>query len=373
VITAEQELLSRCHPSCRTCTNECLLLQTLNVNGLALAGLKGASGEALIPFSCTACDLCAVICNRKLSPAELLREWRAEVAASAEGVPAGLAPCLTDHPNNLYTSYRRAYAGDTCFPEPVPAETVFFPGCAMGATTPNLALTVFDSLQKRYPGLGWLEGCCFDLLDKLGLDERYGWAQQSLAAQVTQAGARRIVTACPTCHYRLSRTFPELQIISIYQLLAGERRRVSGLPARIAVHDSCADRKHQDLGCAVRGLLPQTDELKHKGKRSLCCGAGGGVNFANPDLAAETARRRWAEVEASGAQLLVTYCTRCAVQLSGTTPGIPVAHILDLIFDLEQDYGQVAARMQSLLRPIDGPGREGAAAVRSTRKEGIAA
>ncbi len=218
----------------------------------------------------------------------------------------------------------------------------------MSAYRPELALAVFDSLQKRFPGLGWLDSCCYDLLDTLGLEERYAQAQQPLRAELKRGGVRRMVTACPTCHYQLAQAFPDLQVISIYQLLADERRKITGLPDKIAVHDSCADRTRQVIGGAVRSLLPETQKLKHEGKRSLCCGAGDGVSFTNPELSQEIARRHWAEVEASGAQLLVTYCTTCAIQLSQTSPGIPVAHILDLIFGLEPEYTEIAARICSL-------------------------
>jgi Fe-S oxidoreductase len=186
----------------------------------------------------------------------------------------------------------------------------------------------------------------------LGLEERYAQAQQPLSAELAQHGVRRMITACPTCHYRLAHAFPDLQILSIYQLLADERRKISSLSGKIAVHDSCADRTRQMIGGAVRSLIPETQKLKHEGKRSLCCGAGGGVSFSNPELSWEIGRRHWAEIEASEAQMLVTYCTNCAVQLSQTSPGIPVAHILDLFFGLQRDYPQITARIRSLCRDL---------------------
>jgi Fe-S oxidoreductase len=348
VSIAVDAIKSRCHPSCRTCAAECLLLHKLDVNGVGLAELKAVSTDFSIPFSCNACDLCAAICTRRLNPGEVMRAWRAEVAGSDSGLPPALGPRLADQPENLYAAYRRAYPGDVGLPEPSPAETVFFPGCALSAYTPDLALAVFDSLHKRFPRLGWLDGCCDDVLDRLGLEPRYALAQQALAAKVAKRGVRCIVTACPSCHHRLAQSFPELQVISIYQNQADERRKVNGLPGRVAVHDSCADRFRQELGPAVRGLLPETQKLKHEGKRSLCCGAGGGVNFTNPELADEITHRRWAEVEASGAELLVTYCIRCAVQLSQFGPDNQVVHILDLIYAREPDYGQIVARLRGL-------------------------
>jgi Fe-S oxidoreductase len=346
MVDPKNDIQTRCHPSCRTCTSECLTLQRLDVNGLGLVELKAASTDRRVPFACTACDLCAVVCTRRLNPGKVFRAWREEIASSDGGLPASLNPRLTDQPENLYSAYRYAYSAGIRFPEASRAEMAFFPGCALSAYTPELALAVYDYIQKRFPGAGWLGGCCYDLLDKLGLDNRYDRAKGSLVAEVAEWSVRRIITACPTCHYRLAQIFPELQVISVYQVLADERLKLPSLPVKIAVHDTCPDRFRQEIGSAVRALLPETQKIKHEGKRSLCCGAGGGVNFTNPELADEIGRRRWAEVESSGAGLLVTYCSNCAAQLARTSTSLPVAHILGLIFGLEHSYTQIAERIQ---------------------------
>lgn len=342
----EQTLRDRCHASCRTCVRECVLLQQLGVNGLGLVELRATARDALIPFSCTGCDLCAAVCTRRLNPAEFLRAWREEVVVNQHGAPAQLEICLTDRAQHIYSLYRRMYSNELCVPAAEPAEILYFPGCALSAYTPELAMAAFEYLQKRFPGVGWLDGCCYNRLDTLGLNARYAQAQEALAAGIAQRGARRIITACPTCHYRLSKNFPALQVVSIYQILAGEMRKLSSLPERIAVHDSCADRFRQEIGKATRSLLPETLKLAHEGKRSLCCGAGSGVDFANPGLSQEIAARRWAEVQASGAQLLITYCTNCAVQLSSAGASLPVWHILEPVFGLMQDYSEIADRLR---------------------------
>ena len=72
------------------------------------------------------------------------------------------------------------------------------------------------------------------------------------------------------------------------------------------------------------------------------------MNLANPELADELAERRWAESDASGAQCLVAYCTNCAVQLAGVELSRPVDHIFGLIFGLETDYRQIAARIRKI-------------------------
>lgn len=345
----EDTIKERCHPSCRTCTNECLLLQQLKVGGFGLVELKQASNDWRIPFSCNACNLCAAACNRKLSAADLMRAWRSEISASQTGLPGQLALRLTDTPDNIYAQYRRLSPAE--FPASNPAtqttcvETIFFPGCALSSFTPQLAQKAFDYLQQRYLGVAWVDDCCHDLLDKIGLDERYQLAAAALVNTISQTGAKRIITACPTCHYRLKKVFPELEIVSIYKILSHDRMLPGGLSERLAVHDSCPDRIPQEIGKAVRSLLPPLQKLKHEGRRSLCCGAGCGVDFSNPEQAKEAAVYRMKEVSASGAQRLVVACTNCAVLLCNTGAGIPVSHILELVFDQTQDYASISDRI----------------------------
>ena len=142
--SAIQDLQNRCQMSCRTCVGECLLLQQLGVNGLGLTELKAAAPEALTPFYCTACDLCAVACNRRLNPGAALRQWRGEIA-EAQGVPARLRPRLTDQPEDIFSRYRQDYGQEADHPES--AETVFFPGCALSAYRGGLALAVFEPAE----------------------------------------------------------------------------------------------------------------------------------------------------------------------------------------------------------------------------------
>jgi hypothetical protein len=66
--------------------------------------------------------------------------------------------------------------------------------------------------------------------------------------------------------------------------------------------------------------------MKHSGKKTLCCGEGGGVHYKSPGLA-----RKWGlmrQKETQGKQV-VTYCAGCAHFLGRYCS---TAHILDLLF-----------------------------------------
>lgn len=71
---------------------------------------------------------------------------------------------------------------------------------------------------------------------------------------------------------------------------------------------------------------------------AFCCGGGGGVPEAFPDLARNTALHRLDEAESVGAEWLVTACHHCRANLSNAqkaplTRALPVVDIIDLVYE----------------------------------------
>jgi Fe-S oxidoreductase len=71
---------------------------------------------------------------------------------------------------------------------------------------------------------------------------------------------------------------------------------------------------------------------------AFCCGGGGGVPEAFPDLARQTARHRLDEAASVGAECLATACHHCRANLSGAqgsseTSPLAVVDIIDLVYE----------------------------------------
>ena len=345
----ETQIRERCHPSCRTCVRECLLLQQLGVNGGGLVEWKLAGGDLAIAYSCSSCDLCASVCNRRLDPGGVLKTWRQFLSECAESSLARRSLRQTDLPGHLYERYSDNFAVEDPYPKPGPGRDSFFPGCAMSAFTPDLSYAAFELLRESLPDIGWLEGCCYDPLEKLGFINRFETATRKLYENIAGWGIERIITVCPTCTCRLQALLQDVQVISIYEWMASELPLSFPGSNQLAVHDACPDRNSGRIGKAVRTLLGVSSPvMKHEGKRSLCCGAGGDVPAFNPSLSQAMAERRLAEAEAGGARALVTYCTTCAVQLASYSKSVPVVHTLDLLLGLDRDYHLISERVSYL-------------------------
>ena len=56
-------------------------------------------------------------------------------------------------------------------------------------------------------------------------------------------------------------------------------------------------------------------EMNRNRERSRCCGAGAGVKSAFPETALEVASKRIQDAEETGAEILVTSCSFCILNL----------------------------------------------------------
>jgi len=85
---------------------------------------------------------------------------------------------------------------------------------------------------------------------------------------------------------------------------------------------------------AIKGL--DFVEMYRIREYSYCCGGGGGVPLAYPDLARSAALDRLEEARDVGAECLVTACHHCRANLSQSRqspaePQLPVVDIIDLV------------------------------------------
>ncbi len=70
----------------------------------------------------------------------------------------------------------------------------------------------------------------------------------------------------------------------------------------------------RDLLTAIPGLTLL--EMERSREAAWCCGAGGACREAFPEYSAATAAERLAEAASTGAEALVTACSRCALNFA---------------------------------------------------------
>ena len=98
----------------------------------------------------------------------------------------------------------------------------------------------------------------------------------------------------------------------------------------MAVQDACGAREDEEIRSQIRefagALGCRVRELPLSGERAPCCGYGGMVKYASPEMA----ERKAAFAAAQADCRILTYCMGCRDQLARA--GADTVHILELVY-----------------------------------------
>lgn len=220
----------------------------------------------------------------------------------------------------------------------------FFPGCQLGAADPRYVIEPYRWLLSEKPDTGLLLRCCGVPAEWAGNEEMHGAVISELRGDWEQLGKPVLILACPACRKHLKEYLPEIETISLYEVLdqwgceprLPKERTAGGKPVPFGDHeifsvfDPCTARHAEPLERSVRALAGKAglawEELP-KGDMHGCCGYGGHVSEANADFFSYVVKSR---SELSENPYLV-YCINCRDVFRGE--GKPALHILDLFFD----------------------------------------
>lgn len=348
---------ARClHCECLVCVKACAYLEAFGshpgryarqiYNNLAVTQGRGKRTANKLIDSCSLCRLCYEVCPTDLDMAEVVRDARREMVrqdrmpASAFGFALRDLELATGAGSELA---RHAPGMDS-------SEAVFFPGCQLAASDPVQVERIYGYLRERLtPATGLLLYCCGAPADWAGQADVFEATLAGLRERLDRLGRPRVVLACPTCQTVFSGRLPDIETVSLYEVLAG-----AGLPdgaagaaagRRLAVHDACTARYQPSVQRAVRDIVSACgvtiEELAFSRERTECCGFGGLMLHAAPDLAEVVADRRTAESKSD----FVAYCAMCRDRFAAR--GKRTVHVLDLLFG--DDYETRAARRGPVL------------------------
>jgi heterodisulfide reductase subunit D len=210
-------------------------------------------------------------------------------------------------------------------------EVLFFVGCtaAYDPNIRNMALDTARVLRKANIDFGTLgddEGCCGSTLLRTGLLEPARKLALKNIEMFERASPSVIVTSCAGCYKTIRQDYPKVgkvnaRVVHITQfvneLIDSSRlkleKRVDGV---VTFHDPCHLGRHNLLYDEPRKILQSIPgiklvEMERNKSEARCCGAGGGVKTAFPDLAQKISLLRVEDAERTGAETLTTSCPFC--------------------------------------------------------------
>jgi hypothetical protein len=210
------------------------------------------------------------------------------------------------------------------------SETLFFPGCQLAGIRPEQTLRLYSYLKTLTPAMGiWLD-CCGAPAHWAGRNEEYGGVVTEIQENWEKMGRPKMVLACSSCLKMFRERLPDIPVVSVWAILSEHGPEAGPVRAPLALTDPCTSRHDKSTKAAVRKILADMGQpLERFRLNSIlteCCGFGGLMDSANPQMAKKVRETRIAQTEAE----ILTYCAMCRDQLART--GKPVSHILDLLF-----------------------------------------
>ena len=192
------------------------------------------------------------------------------------------------------------------------------------------AVKVLQKLGVKFGYMGDDEPCCGGLLHYMGLEEDFKRHAENVQSQLKSHGVSKVVGIVPSCTYTLrnlvSDVVPDsgLEVKHFSQVVAEKLSSLSlKFPrnAKVTYHDPCQLVRYlgiveepRSILRAIHGLeLVETNGTNREW--ATCCGGGGGFEAVFPEMSQILAVNRAKELADTGADLIVTNCPGCIMQL----------------------------------------------------------
>lgn len=290
--------------------------------------------------SCSACGLCEVVCPNDLNMGEVCKKSRESMVQRGKMPPSAHDFALRD----MVFNNSDKFAMCRHQPGTKTSKNLFFPGCQLSGSAPEHVEQTYSYLRDKLSGgVGIMLRCCGAPAEWAGQQEMFQAGLQEIADTWENMGKPRLIISCSTCYQVFKNYLPELKIISLWEIFQQHELPYPGKVGekdRVAVHDACTTRMEPQIHLAVREILARLnydiEELDYNRDRTQCCGFGGLMSFANPEMAGKVVQERIEENHLD----YISYCAMCRDNFAGK--GKPSLHLLDLIFG--KDHSQAAAR-----------------------------
>jgi len=276
-------------------------------------------------FMCTLCGNCDAHCPIEIPLHEIFQAMRADLVEAGYILPAHrqiVSNIETYH--NPYGPRRGRRERSTL--RSAKASILYFPGCTTTRKARSIASSTIELLDKLGQDFTVLEedACCGYPLYEIGQMSVLKETATRTLNLIEQRGPDIVLTTCPACYRAFKSLYPEelglrhhfeVQHISEF-LLPLVKGKLAEYRAKVTWHDPCILGRHLGIYDEPREILraiPRLEliEMYSNRENALCCGAGGGMLSAFPEIAGQVAIKRLEQARATGARELVTSCPAC--------------------------------------------------------------
>ena len=354
---------------CGTCTASCPVARYsgLSPREIVRLVLIGEEEEVLRPevlYFCSACYSCAVRCPMGIRLTELINLLRDVMVSRGEG-PLAAQMELVKSVENYDNPWQMPRAQRDRWAKKLPsklkvlpkqkAEALYYPGCT-AAYLPQMqkvagaTAQVLSAAGVDFGIMGREEICCGSTAMRVGVRETFLRQAERNIEKLNALGVERIITACAGCYGIMKHEYPKVapfepEVLHVSEVLAGlieeGRLELGPVERRVTYHDPCHLARHGGVTAPPRRVLEaipglQLVEMSRTGTNARCCGGGGGLRTGHTDSAVEVASGRQSEALETGAEMLVTCCPFCEMNLSDALNagvGLPVIDLVEVVLE----------------------------------------
>ena len=163
------------------------------------------------------------------------------------------------------------------------------------------------------------EKCCGSVLLRTGFEDE---ALEQISKNTEVFKDELILTSCAGCYKTFKDDYDNINVIHISQLIddliKNKKLNFSKKDLNVTFHDSCHLGRHSNIFDSPRDVIKSVAnlvEMENVRENSLCCGAGGGVKSAYPEIASKMAKSRINQAKDTGCETLITACPFCKLNL----------------------------------------------------------
>ncbi len=207
---------------------------------------------------------------------------------------------------------------------------IYFRGCVAREKLNNIAETTEKILKDAGVDYKILdnEKCCGSFLLRTGFTSD---AEEVMKNTLKEIGEEKIITSCAGCYKTFKEDYSqvlgvELDVVHTSQffndLIKKGKIKPLLLDKKVTYHDPCHLGRHLEEYEAPREILENIAhlvEMERNKEKSRCCGAGGGVRAAFPEITENIAKMRIKDAEDVEAEIIVTSCPFCLLNLKSVS------------------------------------------------------
>ncbi|MGI5965055.1 MAG: heterodisulfide reductase-related iron-sulfur binding cluster [Candidatus Methanomethylophilaceae archaeon] len=314
-------------------------------------------------YKCTGCGNCEAVCHSKIHLVEFWEKVRTWLVKNGYG-PMSAHKAMRSSIESHHNPYKEPESERTAWwPKDVEMaelpEVIFFAGCTGSYRMQDIAragVTVLSRAGVSVSSLGADEWCCTSPLIRTGDDTLSLEFSKHTVETADGTGAKDMVMTCSGCYKTIShdagryyaKSGQNVYHFSQYvEKLISERKIPlnNEFKVRATYHDPCHLGRHAGVFDAPRNVIKKIKgidfvEMHRSRELSRCCGAGGGYKSQYGNYAVDVATERIADAEEVGAEVIITCCPFCVLNLRA---GAKKAGSKIKIMDLSEVLLQVTA------------------------------